>query len=300
MSAGIKRGKPLYILYPESDGQPIAENTRQFRWIVTIAGGLEAIFADQDDVFVAGNLLWYPVEGRPDIRVAPDALVAFGRPKGDRGSYMQWLEAGVAPQVVFEVLSPGNRHREMVRKFRFYEEYGVEEYYLYDPEANELEGWLRTGDELLEIVQIDGWVSPRLGLRFVIGVEELEIYRPNGRRLPTYEDVLLGRDGLAKKADAAQQWAEAAQQRAEAAERQASTAIQRMQQALQQAEAAQRRAEAVDREIVVAQRQAEVAQRQAEAAQRQAEAAQRQAEDERARAERLGERLRHLGESPDA
>lgn len=286
MKAGAQREKPLYLIYPESDGRPIAENTRQFRWIVTIAGGLEATFADREDVFVAGNLLWYPVEGRPDIRAAPDAMVAFGRPKGDRGSYMQWLEDGVAPQVVFEVLSPGNRHREMVRKFRFYEEYGVEEYYLYDPDANELEGWLRTGDELLEIVQIDGWVSPRLGVRFALGPEELEIYRPGGRRLPTYEDALLGRDGLAQQA-------ESAQRRAEAAEQQVSTALQRMRQALEQAEAAERQAAEVERGMAAAQRQAEEAQRQAEEAQRQAAL-------HRERAERLAERLRNLGGDPEA
>jgi hypothetical protein len=31
-------------------------------------------------------------------------MVAVGRPKGHGGSYMQWLEGGAAPQVVFEVL----------------------------------------------------------------------------------------------------------------------------------------------------------------------------------------------------
>ena len=37
------------------------------------------------------------------------AMVVFGRPKGYRGSYRQWEEGGIAPQVVFEILSPGNR-----------------------------------------------------------------------------------------------------------------------------------------------------------------------------------------------
>ena len=55
-------------------------------------------------------------------------------PRGDRGSYKQWEEGGIAPQVVFEVLSPGNRAGEMRRKFQFYQRYGVEEYYIYDPD----------------------------------------------------------------------------------------------------------------------------------------------------------------------
>ena len=76
-------------MYPESDGKPLADNTRQFEYIVMIEGGLAVLFADRPDVFVAGDLLWYPVEGKPHIRAAPDAMVAFGRPPGHRGSYIQ-------------------------------------------------------------------------------------------------------------------------------------------------------------------------------------------------------------------
>jgi len=47
-------------------------------------------------------------------------MVAFGRPKGDRGSYQQWKE-GIAPQVVFEVRSPGNSQTEMDKKLVFYD-----------------------------------------------------------------------------------------------------------------------------------------------------------------------------------
>ena len=63
------------IVYPESDGKPMADNTRQFRYIVTIQGGLDALFRDDPDVFVAGDLLWYPVEGNNQVRVAPDVMV---------------------------------------------------------------------------------------------------------------------------------------------------------------------------------------------------------------------------------
>ena len=63
---------------------------------------------------------------------------SFGRPKGNRGSYKQWEEAGIAPQVVFEILSPGNRFHAMQQKFQFYEKHGVEEYYIYDPDDGAL------------------------------------------------------------------------------------------------------------------------------------------------------------------
>ena len=151
------------LTYPDSDGEPIAGNTKQFQWIVTIQGNLETLLPG---AFVAGDLLWYPVEGRPDVRLAPDILVAFGRPGGHRGSYRQWEENGVAPQVVFEILSPGNRAGEMQRKLEFYERHSVEEYYLYDPDDFYLSGWIRDGEHLRLIDPIDGFSSPRLGVRF--------------------------------------------------------------------------------------------------------------------------------------
>lgn len=173
---------PPTTIYPDSDGKPISDNTLQFEWIALLKWELDALFAKDPDVFVAGDLLWYPVHGRPDIRIGPDALVAFGRPKGYRGSYRQWEEGGVAPQVVFEVLSPGNRLGEMLRKQSFYDRFGVEEYYVYDPDTFEVGGMRRASDGVLAPIEpMDGWVSPRLGIRFdAPGDRELVIHRPDG------------------------------------------------------------------------------------------------------------------------
>ncbi|NER00729.1 MAG: hypothetical protein F6K30_29220 [Cyanothece sp. SIO2G6] len=80
------------IIYPDSDRHPLSDTTKQFHWIVTIKENLEILFGDRPDVFVAGDLFWYPVQGDNTTRQAPDALVVFGRPKGDRDSYQQWKE----------------------------------------------------------------------------------------------------------------------------------------------------------------------------------------------------------------
>ncbi|QUS61248.1 Uma2 family endonuclease [Synechocystis sp. PCC 7338] len=173
------------IIYPDSDGQPMAGNTEQFQWIVLLKENLECLFAQDANIFVAGDLLWYPVEGHPEIRVAPDAMVALGRPKGKRGSYRQWEEDNTAPQVVFEILSPGNRAKEMIRKLQFYERYGVNEYYVYDPDDNELTG-LQRGENGLEMIEtIEDWTSPLLGIRFLLTPDTLEIYYPDGRKFLT-------------------------------------------------------------------------------------------------------------------
>ncbi len=77
---------PTQIEYPDSDGKPMSDNTKQFRWITIVKYNLDWLFTNDENVFIAGDLLWYPVEGNAKRRVAPDVMVAFGRPKGDRGS----------------------------------------------------------------------------------------------------------------------------------------------------------------------------------------------------------------------
>jgi Uma2 family endonuclease len=186
------------IIYSDCDGQPMADNTKQFRWIVTIKENLEWLFAEDPNVFVAGDLLWYPVEGDNKTRVAPDALVVFGRPKGDRGSYKQWEEDNIAPQVVFEILLPGNTKAEMNRKLLFYDRFGVEEYYLYDPDFNALSGWVRIEGFLDIIEPMHQWVSPRLKIKFKLLETDLEIYRPDEKRFLTYT-------AIAQKAELAEQ-----------------------------------------------------------------------------------------------
>jgi hypothetical protein len=134
-------------------------------------------------------------------------MVVFGRPKGDRGSYRQWQENNIPPQVVFEILSPGNTRSEMNRKLLFYDRYGVEEYYLYDPDDNTLRGWLRREGFLDVIEPVDQWISPRLQIRFELAQPELRIYFPSGSPFLTYTEI-------ANRAEQAEERAEQAEERA--------------------------------------------------------------------------------------
>jgi Uma2 family endonuclease len=202
------------IIYPDCDGLPMSDNTKQFRWIVTIKENLELLYAADPDVFVAGDLLWYPVEGNNTIRQAPDILVAFGRPKGDRGSYQQWQEGGIAPQIVFEILSPGNRLGEMQRKLSFYDRYGVTEYYLYDPDRVDFTGWIRQQDRLEPIEELTNWVSPQLGIRFALEPDTLSIFRPDDRPFLSFIELDLRRQAAEQRADSAEQRASSAEQHA--------------------------------------------------------------------------------------
>ena len=195
------------IYYPDSDGEPVANNTQHYELIATTKAGLERAFHDRTDVFVAADLFWYPVKGNPKIVVAPDVMVAFGRPPGARKSYKQWEEADTPFQVVFEFLSDANTPREMFKKAMFFDRYGVEEYYVYDMERGILDGFIRYGGELSAIEDgLNGWVSPRLGVRFEVewsgrkpgrGKPELVMYYANGKRFASYQ-------ALASELDATQ------------------------------------------------------------------------------------------------
>lgn len=188
----ILNREELALIYPESDGEPLGDSTEHLAWINLFFGNLEELYAQETNVFVASNLLWYPVEGQPRIRIAADVMVVFGRPAANRGSWLQWIEDGMAPQVVVEVRSPGNTSPEMTKKRSFYEKYGVEEYYLYDFPRRRLAGWQRESlqNPLAAIPQMNGWVSPRMGIRFEMGRGGLRIYFPDGRPFLSRQELV--------------------------------------------------------------------------------------------------------------
>ena len=181
------------ISYPDSDGLPMANNIEHLKRITTTQYGLESVFQERDDVFIAADLFWYPVEGRPNLVQAPDVMIALGRPKHERSSYQQWKEDGIAPQVVFEFLSKSNTPSEMIRKATFFEHYGVQEYYIYDLEHKVLSGLIRfqeADDVLEEIPDMHDWKSPRLGIRFDMSSGELVLWKPDGTAFLSYDEYI--------------------------------------------------------------------------------------------------------------
>jgi Uma2 family endonuclease len=210
------------IEYPDSDGEPMADNTLQFEWIVTIQGNLDLMFRDKPDVFVAGDHLIYPVEGEPANRQAPDVYVAFGRPKGHRGSYKVWEEEGIFPQVIFEVWSPNNRQQKMEDKRDFYERYGAEEYYIVYPDfPAHIDGWRREGGKLARIPDVNDFVSPRLGIRFELRRGSVAVYHPSGERFLNFVEKGVEAQAAQQRAEEEHRRAEEERQRAEEAARQA-------------------------------------------------------------------------------
>ena len=230
MTITRKSGEEEDVIYPESDGKPMADNTRQFRYIALLKAGFDAMYIDRDDVFVAGDLLWYPVQGNNTIRYAPDVLIALGRPKGDRGSYLQWEENNQPPNVVFEVLSPSNTRKEMENKLGKYDLYGVDEYYEYDPDRGILQGWLRdsSSGNLEEIPDMDHWQSPLTKVTMHLEGKDLVVTRPDGRVFLNSEEseqqIQLHSKRAEEEAKRAEKEAKRAEKEAKRAEKEAKRA----------------------------------------------------------------------------
>jgi hypothetical protein len=87
----------------------------------------------------------------------------------------------------------------------------VEEYYLYDPEKLELAGWLRVEGQLEAISQMEGWVSPRLGVRFQLSETELEMYGPNREPFMSFVEISRLRQQAEARAEQEQQRAQQAE-----------------------------------------------------------------------------------------
>lgn len=121
------------IRYPYSDGKPMAETDFHVLAIRLLLDALEDFLKNRKDVYVAGNVNLFWVEGDKKRRRAPDAMVVFGVEKGARRSYRIWHEGRVAPAVCFEMASERTWKANLGAVKNDYEEAGVQEYFIFDP-----------------------------------------------------------------------------------------------------------------------------------------------------------------------
>ncbi|OJW08808.1 MAG: hypothetical protein BGO49_08290 [Planctomycetales bacterium 71-10] len=199
----------------------MADSQEQYLGMVTIAEGLDAMFADRMDVLVACDLLWYWDPDDPRKCAAPDVFVALGRPKALRRSYKEWLE-GRPPQVVFEIHSYHNRASEKRRKLALYDARGVEEYYYY-PKTGRFDGWLRGPGGLAPIPNADGWTSPNLGVTFEAPPKEhaLVVRTPSGEAFQHVQDIIKDRKAARRVAKIERRRRKEEQRRREESDRRA-------------------------------------------------------------------------------
>ncbi len=98
----------------------------------------------------------------------------------------------IAPPVMMELVWNSSISTQFMEKIEFLDRYGVQEYYLYDIERKQLSGFIRFQErdiELEEIPDMNGWTSPRLGIRFDMSSGELVLRKPDGEPFLSYAEV---------------------------------------------------------------------------------------------------------------
>jgi len=110
----------------------MAETELHQEEMVDLITGLRRRYRETPDVYVAGNLFFYYVQGDPRAVVAPDVFLVQGVSKQRRRIYKLW-EEGEVPSLVIEVSSESTCDEDLEKKKQLYEELGIEEYFLHDP-----------------------------------------------------------------------------------------------------------------------------------------------------------------------
>lgn len=164
------------VVYPSSDGEPVAETyVHLYALLVT----LEVLrqYLEGQQATVLGNQFLYYAQGFPKLRVAPDVMVIFNVTPGGRDNYKVW-EEGEVPSVIFEMTSAGTRNQDEIFKKTLYEQLGVQEYWQFDPKGEwiptQLQGYRLRGD-VYEPITDDH--SEPLNLRLQVEEQLIAFYR---------------------------------------------------------------------------------------------------------------------------
>ncbi len=182
------------VIYPETDGRPMAETDEHASLLIYLREGLRDRFRDDPQVYVAGNLLVYYEEGNPKASVAPDVFVVFGVSAHERRIYKVW-EEGKGPDVVIELTSLSTRDEDLGQKRVLYERLGVREYFIFDPFAEHLSpplvGFVREGEWFapMAVEPLDGGWRVRSEL---LGVELQALPAEEGRWELRVVDAVTG------------------------------------------------------------------------------------------------------------
>ena len=170
------------LVYPESDGEPMAESGRHVRTLLDMIDAIDLHFSEVPDVHVGGNMFLYYEEGNPRKVISPDVFMVRGVSKKDLRTYKTWEQQPYL-DFVLELASPSTYTKDFNEKKAIYEQIlRVKEYSIYDP-YHEIDppfvGFRLVGDVYEEIAFVEGRLPlETLGLELGERDGVLRLYDP--------------------------------------------------------------------------------------------------------------------------
>lgn len=185
MNALLKVKKHAEIYYPERDGKPMGETDWHIQTISYLYQTLEVYFSSLSDVKILADIMFYYEEGNPRKVFSPDVAVVKGVGNHRRRIYKLWEEKQF-PQVVFEISSRATWGEDLNKKWLLYQNFGVKEYYIFDPEYDYLPeplvAYRLKRGELKQVSVKNGRIfSDELGLEIVDTGDGLRLFNPATR-----------------------------------------------------------------------------------------------------------------------
>ncbi len=237
------------LVYPESDGEPMAETPKHQQVMIDCMDIMRSHFRKLADVYIGGNMMMYYEEGNPRKSISPDVFMVRGLSKKELRTYKTWEQPSTL-DFVLEVASPSTYTRDFNEKMEIYAKIlKVKAYCIYDP-YHEIDpyfvGFRLVGEAYEEIPLVNGRI-PFEVLGLELGEHEgvLRLYDPvKSAWLLTSEErvgdaeVRVVQEFLARQAAETQAAAEAhARQEAESRAQHAEAELEKLRAALQRLEA---------------------------------------------------------------
>jgi Uma2 family endonuclease len=232
MSQPIRALAPLPFELVIDDGEPLDSPWHRDQMILALDLIPQAMEEQgRTDFYVGGNnFVYYSVEQAREVALeeeqgrrkrafrGPDVFWVGGvDPTREREAWISWEEDGRLPDFILELLSPKTARNDRTAKKDLYARvFGTSEYFLYDPQRHQLEGFRLAAPGIYRALVPDArgrlW-SEQLGVFLGLWrgawnrreADWVRLFRPDGSLVPTKEE-------------AERQRAEAERRRAERAE----------------------------------------------------------------------------------
>lgn len=174
------------IYYPESNKNSIAETVFHFEQIFYLIESLKFHFHRQNDVYVSGRIKFQYKQEKMRRVFSPDVMIIKGVGNHLRQNYNFWQEKQF-PQVVFEISSRKTWNEDLVKKWFLYQQFGVKEYYIFDPEYEYLPEPLiayrvKRGELKQVPIKNSRMFSEEMGLEIVDTGKGLRLFNPETKQ----------------------------------------------------------------------------------------------------------------------